>query len=376
MLVPTRADLFNIGAEEVISRALARPPDQRISREAITTEGTDINIILASCSGMANEIMRQVVAHCGAFFLDSAESRDLDRLVADRYAPDIVRKPPVAAVVPLTFSRPNPAGAFINLPVGYKVRTVRGTEFVLTQVLSIPAGSTAPVTVPAQAFVVGTTGNVQAQTITQFIAQPPDPVLTVTNLEPASGGADTESDASLRSRCRDFFRTARRGTLAAIQFGALTVPGVSTANAIEDLDPFTGDPSGVVRVYIADALGQGNTVLANAVRIALLEYRAAGIVVDVFGAVPRYEDIRLRLRFLPGTDTGAAFEEVRFLLVSEVNALMPGETLPASLILATARRVPGVIVLADALLEPLGDVVPVGSEIVKTRADLITAEFA
>jgi len=35
-----------------------------------------------------------------------------------------------------------------------------------------------------------------------------------------------------------------------------------------------------------------------------------------------------------------------------------------------------VIVLADALLEPLGDVVPVGSEIVKTRADLITAEFA
>jgi hypothetical protein len=59
-----------------------------------------------------------------------------------------------------------------------------------------------------------------------------------------------------------------------------------------------------------------------------------------------------------------------------VNALGPNEVLPASLLLEQARRVPGIIVWQDALVEPVGDVTPaVLGEIFKTSPDLISFEF-
>lgn len=371
MQLPSRSDLFNIGADEVLARSEVRPPGQRISREAIFTEGTDINIVLAGASAMADEVMRQLAAECAMRFMDSAEGADLDRRVYDEFGDDVVRKPSAAAVVPLTFARPNPDGGLVTLPIGYRLRTQRGTEFTLAQVLTIAAGSTAPVTVSATAAQRGIGGNVAAGTITRFVQQPPDAALTVTNVEPSTGGADLESDRAFRARARAFFRSARRGILAAIQFGAESVPGVASANAIEQLDD-NGDPTGVVFVYIADANGQGNSLLCSAVRSALLEYRGAGVIADVLGATPRYEDITYRLRFEPGTDTAAAFEEVRFLTVAEVNAIKPGATLDRSLLMSIPRRVPGVIVREDAVAEPVGDVVPVGSEVIRTSAELVT----
>lgn len=371
MGLPNRADYFRIGAEEVISRSLARPPAQRISAEAINTEGSDINLILASASGMADEVTRHLALRCGALYLDSAEGEELDRLIRDRFGDQVERKQPSPALAVPRFSRPNPSGGAVSLTIGTKIRTVRGTEFALTQVLAIPAGSTAPVDVQAQAVVVGTEGNVQPGTITEFVQQPPDPDLLVTNPEPATGGADVESDASLRERARDFYRTVRRGTLAAIEFGALTVAGIKSATAVEVLDSF-GDPVGIVQLFIADANGQANAALALSVKNVLTGFRALGILVDVFGSTPRFEDIIFRLRFDRGIDTAAAFEEVRFLTVIAVNNLGPNEILPTSLLLEQARRVPGVIVLDDTMVEPVGDVVPSLGEIIKTSVDLIS----
>jgi hypothetical protein len=39
------------------------------------------------------------------------------------------------------------------------------------------------------------------------------------------GALDVEDDDTFRARVRTFWTTARRGILAAIEFGALTVPG-------------------------------------------------------------------------------------------------------------------------------------------------------
>ena len=115
MGLPTRADYFNLGAEEVVARSLARPPSQRIARDAIFTEGTDINVILASAAGMADEVTRHLALRCGALYLDSAEKNDLDRLVEDRFGPTVQRKQPAPALVPLQFSRPNPSGGSVIL---------------------------------------------------------------------------------------------------------------------------------------------------------------------------------------------------------------------------------------------------------------------
>jgi len=370
--LPTRLDYFNIGADEVAARGAVRPPNQRISPTEVFTEGSDINIVVASASAMADETTRQVALRTQALFLDGASGEDLDRLVGDRFSPTIVRKGATPAVAVLTFTRTSGPLLALALPVGTQVKTDGGVLFALTVAVVIPAGSTGPITGIAQALLAGIDGNVDALTLTAFVTPPADPALQVTNLEPATGGDAVEIDARLRARARDFFRTARRGTLAAIEFGALTVPGVRQATAVEEVDSM-GIPTGRVSLYIADANGQANAALTAAVVGALLEYRAAGVYVDVQGATPLFVPITYNLRFSAGVDTTAAFGLVQSGTVAAVNALRPNATLEVSLLFAVARSVPGVIVLDDAVVAPVGDLVPAPGQVIRTRTALVTA---
>lgn len=370
-MLPSRADYFNLGAREILTRSASRPVGARITREAIFTDGSDINILLASSAAMADEATRALAARIGALFLDSARSDDLDRLVGDRFSPSVARKQATQSLVQTSFSRSAgtlPAGV---LGAGTTLRTGDGVEFALLGAAAFLAGSTGPVVVQAQAVIAGQNGNVGVGTINEIVATPFDSNLRVTNLQVAAGGAEVESDASLRERARDFFRTARRGTLEAIEFGALTVAGVARASAIELFDS-SGDPSGHVQCFVVDQSGQANSSLAAAVSLALVEYRAAGIVVDVLPALPVYEDIVYRLRFAPGVNSVAAQEQVRFLTVAEVNTLRPGEVLPTSLLTEIARTVPGVIVLDDAIASPSGDVIPAPGEVIRTTAGQVS----
>jgi len=370
--LPTRIDLFNIGADEILNRSAVRPPGQRLDPAQVFTAGSDINIITASASAMAEEVLRQATLRVKALYLDGADDIQLDRLVADRYSTSIVRKDAVPAAGTVVVSRV--AGAFpaVTLPVGTKFKTDSGVAFISMATASIALGSTGPVTIIIQAVQAGLSGNVASGTITQFFTPPSDPNLLVANLEPAAGGDERETDASLRERARSFFLAARRGTLAAITFGALTVAGVRQATAIEERTPL-GDPTGRVYLYVADAQGNGNSILVAAVLAALVEYRAAGIIVDVSGAIPLFVSIVYNLRFLAGIDTTAAFAQIQTATIAAVNALAPGQTLTVSLLFATARSVPGVIVLDDAIVAPVGDLVPVGPQVIRTRADLVSS---
>lgn len=370
--LPTRTDLFNIGADDILSRSAARPVGQRLSAEEVFTEGSDINIVTASSSAMAEEVERQLAEGVKILLLDGATGIDLDRLVADRFSPTVVRKQATPAVATVKFSRfagAMPAGI---LPVGTRVRTPSGLEFKTTAVATFSLGQVGPVSAPAQAVDAGLSGNVAPGAISQFSTPPFDTNLVVFNDQPASGGDDIETDARLRERARDFFRTARRGTLQAIEFGALTVAGVRLATAVEEVDSM-GDPTGRVSLYISDAQGNGNAQLVAAVRSALREYRGAGVIVDVVAATPAFVPIQFNLRFEAGVDTTAAFNSVRLAVVAAVNALAPQQTLPVSLLIATARSVPGVIVLDDAVVAPVGDLVPGPGEVIRTTEDLVTA---
>lgn len=373
--LPTREDYFQVGASEVIARSAQRPEQERISRAAIFAEGTDINIIIAACSAMADEATRQMAARLAALYLDSAEDEDLDRLVADRFSPEIARKQASPAAVTLQFSRPIPpsTGAPVTFPAGAKFRTAQGTEFRLIESVSLPLNSTGPVSGVAQATLAGLAGNVAAGTIQQFVQTPSDSAILVTNEEPASGGRDVESDSSLRERARQFFATARRGTIPAIEFGALQVPGVESATANEELDPESGLPTGRITLSIADRNGQSNSVLATAVVEILREYRAGGIIVDVLTTQPEYLEIAYDgLQFRSGTDTRVAVQQIKNLVVAAVNLLVPGQPLERSLLFALARSVPGVVVPDTAVAIPAGDVLIPASRVGKTRLDLVT----
>lgn len=370
---PTRAQFFSLGVDEIRARAAARPPGTRLNPEVALVQGSDLNIVVASGSAMANEVTRQVVLRAAMLFLDGAKGPDLDRLVADRFSPTIARKEATPAVAEVQLFRVSGALPAITVPVGTRFKTSGGVEFASTVVAVLPAGSTGPVTVAVEASTAGTTGNVAAGTITQIVDSLGDSAIQATNAEPAAGGDNQETDARLRARARNFFLTARRATIAAIEAGALTVPGIRQATAVEEVDAL-GHPTGRVAEYVADANGQGNATLVSAVRGALVEYRACGVWVDVIGAIPTFVPIRYRLSFEAGVDTTRAFDLVRSATVAAVNALAPDETLHVSLLFAVARSIPGVIVADDAVQEPVGDLVPTPGQIIRTRTDLVTAE--
>lgn len=370
--LPTRDDYFQVGAAEVLARSLVRPNGQRISREAIFTEGTDINIIIAACAAMADESTRQLSMKMAALYLDSAEGEDLDRLVADRFSPSLIRKQAAPAVVDIKFSRgiPPSAGAAITYKVGTKIRTEQGTQFKLVEAAAFPLDGTGPIVAKAEALLSGEASNVGANQIKSFAGANPDPNVLIKNEEPASGGRDVESEESLRNRARDFYISTRRGVLKAIEVGAITVGGVETATAFEEVDS-DGIPTGYVTLSIADRNGQANQLLASAVRTALLEYRAAGIVVDILLSSPFFQDIFFGLSFKSGTDQRSAIAQIKNITVSAVNLLDPGETLQRSLLYALARSVPGVIVNESAITTPAGDVVPSANQSIKTSLDRI-----
>lgn len=371
--LPTREDYFQIGARDVFARAQLRAKATRLSPQAVFTPGTDINIIIAASSAMADEATRHLGLRIAALYLDSAEGEDLDRLVADRFSPTVIRKQSAQAVVPLTFSRsiPPSAGTPITFDVGRKFKTQSGIQYELVESASFPLNGSGPVIARAVASLAGEVGNVAEGTILQFVDASGDAAVNVTNLEPAAGGVDVETDASLRERARAFFLSARRGILSAIEFGALTVAGVASAVGDELLGP-DGFPNGYVRLYIADKNGQANSVLAEAVRLALREYRGAGVPVAVIVSSPLFLSLAYSVGFRVGVDQQRAIQQLKTLTVNAMQVLSPNEPLRRSMLMALARSVPGLVVPSEAISVPLGDVFPDAGRTIRTTVDRVT----
>lgn len=369
--LPTRTDLFDRGAREMIARSAARAPGKRIAPEAIYTEGTDANVLVAGASAMAEEVLRQHARSEAAKYLDSARSDDLDRLVLDRTSREVPRKEAAPAYVDVSFTRAGGTLAALTLETYQRVQTRSAIAFELLSAVTLAAGATGPVTATARAILAGTQANVGQGQITEILNSP-DPELRVTNLDVAAGGNDREQDRAYVERARAYRRAQRRGTTDAILFGTMTVPQVAFANVEEELDEY-GDASGRVFVYVVDASGQANAALVLQVKTALLEYRCLGIVPYVIGAVPEYADIVWRPGFAAGTDTQAAFDQLRAGTVAIVNAIAPGKPLERSLLTTLARRVPGLIVRDDVLAQPLGDLYPTApGRVIRTTADRVT----
>lgn len=371
--LPTRTELFNIGADDLIARASARPGNRQASAEEIFTPGSDLNLLIAASSAMAEEIVRQLGRSAQDLTLDGAQDEGgaLERFVADRFGTSVVRKQPAPALVTLQFSRTSIAAGAQIYESGSRVSTAGGIQFELTTSASFPSTSFGPITALARAVDAGISGNVSANTITQFVTAPTDTTISVTNPSFASGGDDLETAPRFRERARLFPTSREKGTLTAIEFGALTVDGVRQATAEDQVGP--DGPTARVNLFIADANGQASSQLIALVQTALLEFRAGGIGVDIFGAIPTFVTIQLSLGFEANIDTTAAFDQVRQVIVSRVNELDPQETLYRSLISDAARSINGVIVRSDSIVAPVGDLVPAAGQILRTRADLVTA---
>lgn len=365
--LPTRLDYFALGRDKIVQTAKKLDPAQ------VDVEGSDANLFVGIAAVIADQITRQLGYRTGALLLDGADDEDLDRYAYDRYG--LTRKGASSARGSVTVTRASVTAGAGSVPIGTKIATDTGVEYITTTVASFGASDTTA-TCNVRASQAGKATQAGAGALVRF-SQPQllwDSTLEVTNPTTTAGGEDAEDDETFRARIRDFWRTARRGVLAAIEFGAKTVEGVVSAQAIESLTE-TGAPARVVNLYIADSSGVSSDALAEEVRVALEDYRAAGIAVLIVTSIPLIVDIELALTFKAGVDTKTLTDEVVAAVVEFVNSIPVNGPLYRAQLFSVLQRfaADGLIPSEAAIKAPAGDLIPdVGQTIRTTLANVVT----
>jgi len=242
----------------------------RISSDLDKSEGSFINDMV---SGVAYEIWKvyqSMDALIPIAFVDETSGEYIDKRAAEY---GIKRKPGTKAEVALSFTGTD--GTVI--PKGKIFVTSEGLQFETSEDVTIENGAAS---VTATAVEIGSEYNVEVETITgQLISL--SGLTSVTNLEPATGGADPETDAALVKRLYDYLQNpATSGNAAHYRQWALEVDGVGAAKVI----PLWNGP-GTVKVLI---VGNNNEPVDQSIvekcRVHIEENRPIGATVTVVSA--------------------------------------------------------------------------------------------
>jgi len=365
MTAPSFDDLYNLGRSEAIIR---RP-------ELLIATGDISDMILAASAAMGDAVVAYLAEQIRATFLDGASGDALAKLTDDHWG--IQRQDAAAAVGQVTFTRPSSGGGEPSgsLAIGFIVATEpdengERQEYALTAAASWALSETGDKTVAVAAAATGRAGNAVAGAVTALTSVPFDSTITVTNAAPMAGGVEAESDEALRERARQFPATLRRGTLAALEYGAKLVVGVATATATESA-------TGLVAVYIADADGLSNYELEQAVAEELENWRAAGVVVEVAGGTLVEQAINYSLTVALGTDVAALEPLIESALTARLERLPVSDgtsagpaVLRREVIASTVIAVDPAAILGVTVATPAADVVPPAGSLV--RAGVIT----
>lgn len=359
MAAPSWQDYFNLGKAESIDR---RP-------ELTFDEGDVSEMLVAGAAAMADHLTGYFAGRFRATFVDGASGDDLTVLADDHWS--VQRFAPAAATGNVQFTRTTGNGAPSGtLSAGFIVATqkdsVTGKEiqYALDADLNWGSGVLGPLTASVSALIPGAASDSATSTVNRLISTPFDSTITVNNPTDAmAGGADAELDSSLRERVRNFPATVRRATLAALEFGALTVDGVAKASAVEPTDGL-GNPLGYVNLYISDASGGSSAPLISSVKTTILQWRAGGVIVNVLGGSLLTQNVTLVLTARLGVNTQQLAANVTAAVRARVNKLNIGETLSPDIIKQAALNVDDAI-LSVNVTNPAVAVVPAANQLIQ-----------
>lgn len=315
-VIPTFNELYELSKAEIRGR---RP------RLSDWNAGSVLDAITGGQVVLVDESIRYAAARFATLFFNTATGADLDALALDRLG--LTRKPATAAVGSVEWTR-SAAGAYTIL-AGTQMRAVVGDQVITVQSTSAVAmlATDTTVIVPVQATTTGRDSNAAEDTITEVITPiVADPNATINNPQPLAGGDDAETDEAFRDRIRRFYASIRRGTIGALETGARTVPGVS----VVAVDESEVEDSGWVYLYIGDPDARSNDVLAAAVEAEIVNWRAAGVLVEVLGSEREERDLEMRIVVEKGTDLSAAGDAIRSAIVAYGDTLDPKEDVQPS----------------------------------------------
>lgn len=355
-VAPSFTDLLDLGKSEAQSR---RP-------DLVFADGDVSEAMLHAAAAMADLVLSYLSQAFKETFLDGAEGEALTDLVDDHLG--LQRQDSAPALVTVTFSRPSAAGGAGTIVAGTRVATgptADGAQVVFaTDANAVFGGADLSVSVTATAELVGASGNVDAGTVTKLLSEVFDSTITVNNPAGAAGGMEEEADSALRDRARTFWQVLARGTLSALVYGAKLVPGVAVATPVESLG------TGLVKVRVADASGNGNLALAAQVAAELENWRAAGVAVEVESVSKQLVDLNLRLRVKQGFSVASVASLISASVTSRINELDVGETLYLDTVIAATIMVAPSQILDVAFVGLGSDIVPAATVVL--RAGTIT----
>lgn len=242
--------------------------------------GSRNDIMVSICVALATRVFQYTADRLTARSLATATGEDLDALVQDVYQD--VRKGANAATTTIYLQRVGTAATVVPFGSRFDVpatSTQQGVSFTVSAdvPVALNAGVSVPVAVQVQCAQTGTIGNVATSAITAIRDPLPDTSWTVAAVPAgaaafAAGGSAAESDDDFRARIQRsaFDDSKQRGTRAAIETGALRVPGIASVTAVEPND-------GTVLVFCGDVGYNLSSSLQSGVQVELENWRAFGI---------------------------------------------------------------------------------------------------
>ena len=269
---------------------------------------------------------------------DTATGADLDRVAA---AYGMARKAAAFAVGEVTVTGTPGAVIAQNVPVS----TAGGTIFLTDAVATIPSGGV--VNIPVTAALAGVTGNVPTGSVTVL----PIGVAGVhetTNSQPMTGGADAESDTSLRERLLMKLRLpSASGTESDYVRWARDVQGVAAARCVG-----LWNGPGTVKVIIAgDGMTAADAETIDRCADYLASVRPIGAQVTVVSVSALTVNISANVDLQPGyTPEGAAAEFAEAVYDYFATHAFASDYLSHAQIGALLLRVEGVSDYTDLLL--------------------------
>lgn len=230
-----------------------------------TTERSPIGIIIRLYAWFLGKTWELAEKVYNSGFVTKAEGVQLDNLTPLYNTRRIAEQ---SAQVTLDFT----GTANYTIFSGTQFATESDILFTLTEDVTLDAvGAGSGIAVAEQ---TGATGNVLANTIT-IQAEPDIDVLTVNNVDNATGGREEETDSELVNRLLDSSASGGSGTGNSIRARLLGVTGVRAASVIENntMDVVDGNEAKSIHVYV---LGGAERDVAD----AIFEKKAAGIATN------------------------------------------------------------------------------------------------
>lgn len=231
-------------------------------------------------------------------------------------------------------------------------------SFRTTQDATLAAGYTT-VSVPVVCTEAGVITSISAGDISDFVSKPTG-IDTVTNSLAFTNGVDDESPEDQKSRFGFFMQANTRGTLQAIEYGALQanitdVNGNITEQVVQAVaTEDTTNNKGIVSLYVWNGVGAPSTALQSQIQKLLLGYtdsdgtrvygyKNGGTLVNIYQTTTSSVTIKLTLAI----QSWATLSTVQSLIQSEMNSyfkgLKPGQTLYFSDIVAKVKGIEGVL---------------------------------